>query len=400
MESEQTDERLILITNPGSSSRKYALYRGDKVLVSLHFEYDNGKIICGLDSENKRTDIPVELDDLKDSINIVDDILIDNGFLHDQSDVDAIVVRVVAPGDYFMQDHLVDEEFMEKLDAAKENAPLHAPSAAREISYFKEEFKDTKVIAVSDSSFHNTRPRLMHYYSFDTKLADEYGIKRYGYHGLSVGSIVHYMQEQEILGDKTIICHIGSGSSVSAVYRGESTDNSMGYSPLEGVMMATRSGSMDVAAALAIKRHLKLSDQELESYLNKESGLLGMTGESDMREVLRLRDEDDETASFASSLYIHRIQIAIGQMAAELNGVDTLVFTATVGERNSEIRSAIMKKLSYLGFVEDIEKNQTNVKSGHELISKDDSKAVYVVKTDESSQMVRQANQVLDKLDA
>ena len=256
------------------------------------------------------------------------------------------------------------------------------------------------LIAVSDSGFHQSRPELMQAYAIDTELAEKFDIKRWGYHGLSMGSIVRYMEGQEILPEKAIICHIGSGSSITAVYNGKSHDTTMGYTPLEGVMMATRTGSMDVAAALAIKRELKIkTDDELEKYLNRKGGLLGVSGQSDdMREIIKLRDEGDKRGSFAHALYVYRLQSAIGQMAASLGGVDALVFTATIGERSDDIRRMVTQKLSYLGLSLDEEKNSGEMSARHVNIAASSSKPIYVIRTDESDEMIVRANLLMNKI--
>ena len=208
------------------------------------------------------------------------------------------------------------------------------------------------------------------------------------------------MREQNILGEKTVVCHIGSGSSITAVYNGKSHDTTMGYTPLEGVMMATRTGSIDVAAALAIKRELGLkTDDELEKYLNKQCGLLGVSGQSDdMREIIKLRDEGDKRGVFAHALYIYRLQSAIGQMVASLGGINTLVFTATIGERSDDVRRRVVQKLGYLGFVIDEEKNTGEMNERHCNIATVGSKPIYVIKTDESDEMIVRANELLNKI--
>ncbi|MDR0398047.1 MAG: hypothetical protein LBH36_02590 [Candidatus Nomurabacteria bacterium] len=399
---EKTD-RLLMIVNPGSASRKTALYRGEELQASLHFEFVNGKVICTLrDAEDNKTPVPVEIGKIDEALSHAHGIFAKHGYLHEDEDFDGIVIRVVAPGDYFAKDHVVDDEFMSQLGKAKMNAPLHAPVTEREIIKLRESFGNLQIIAVSDSAFHATKPKLMQYYPFDTEVADLHSLKRYGYHGLSVASLVRYMKEHDILADKTIVCHIGSGSSITAVYQGKSIDNSMGFSPLEGVMMSTRAGSMDVAVALRLKQHLGLSDEGLEEYLNKKSGLLGVSGSSDdMRLIVKARDEEsDARASFAFALYVHRIQCVVGQMAAEMNGVDAIVFSGTVGERGFEVRHPIMEKLDYLGFNMDYEKNdKTYLESGHaNLAASEEDKPIYVIRTDEARQMVYAANQLLDSV--
>ena len=394
------NDRLILITNPGSSSRKYALYRGNNFLCSLHFEFEGEKIVYTL---KKADDTKVKTETKFATLNAVvsglEKILIQEGYIGGPTKLDAILDRVAAPGSYFAEDHIVDEECLAQLEIAKARAPLHAPVIANEIEQLKKSFKDTTVIAVSDSGFHNSRPELMKAYAIDTEIANKYDIKRWGYHGLSVGSIARYMRDQEILEEKSIVCHIGSGSSITAIYNGKSHDTTMGYTPLEGVMMATRTGSMDVAAALAMKRELGLKNDELEKYLNKQCGLLGVSGKSDdMREIIRLRDEGDSRGVFAHALYIYRLQSAIGQMAASLGGVDALVFTATIGERSDDVRRRVVQKLGYLGFVMDEEKNVGEMNERCCNIAAAQSKPIYVIKTDESDEMIVRANDLLNKV--
>ncbi len=391
--------RLILITNPGSSSRKYALYREDELLCSLHFEFEKKKVVCTLKrADETKKKISTEAKDLSSTVGILNKILTDEGYLGGVSKIDAILARIVATGEYFTHDHLVDQECLKNLEIAKKRTPLHVPVVANEIEAFVKEFKGTPVIAISDSAFHSDRPELMKYYAIDKDLADQAEIKRYGAHGLSVGSIVKYMEREKILPEKLIVCHLGSGSSITAVYKGKSHDTTMGYTPLEGVMMSTRTGSIDAAAALAIKRALKIKDdEELEEYLNKKCGLLGVSGSTDdMREIIRLRDEGDDRGTFAHALFVYRIQSAIGQMAASLGGVDAIVYTATIGERSDEIRKCVSQKLSYLGFELDNSKNESELENRHENIATENSKPIYVIRTDEFEEMIRRAKVVLD----
>ena len=396
------NERLILITNPGSSSRKYALYKGTELLCSLHFEFEGKGIVCTLKkADGSAKKIKADFKSLSSCVANLEEILTAEGYLGGVSKLDAILARTAAPGEYFSQDHLVDEACLKELEIAKKKAPLHIPVVAGEIEHFVSSFKGTPIITISDSGFHNSRPELMKYYAFDTEVADKYDIKRWGFHGLSVGSIVHYMESQEILPQKLIVCHVGSGSSVTAVFEGNSHDTTMGYTPLEGVMMSTRTGSMDVAAALAIKRNLKIrSDEALEKYLNKKCGLLGVSGASDdMREILKLRDEGDKKGTFAHALYVYKLQAAIGQMAASLGGVDAIVFTATIGERSDEIRRVVTQKLAYLGFALDAEKNVDEMHERHTNIAAEGSKPVWVIRTDEFEEMIRRAGEILDRHD-
>ncbi len=400
--AKKEDNRLILITNPGSSSRKYALYKGGKPVCTLHFEYEGKTVICNFkktDGDKKVLKQPFK--ELTSTVANLERILTEEGVLGGMTKIDAILARVAAPGTYFAQDHVVDDECLKQLEIAKKRAPLHVPVVANEIEHLVKSSKGTAVIAISDSEFHDARPDLTKYYAFDTEVADKADIKRFGFHGLSVGSIVRYMKNQDILPEKLIVCHLGSGSSITAVFDGKSFDTTMGYSPLPGLMMATRCGDIDVAAALRLKNYLKYeSDESLETYLNKKCGLLGVSGQTDdMREILRLRDEGDKRGTFAHAMFVYRVQSQIGQMAAALGGVDAIVFTATIGERSDEIRRTVTQKLSYLGFALDDAKNIADMPKRHTNIAADGSKPVYVIRTDETDEMIQQASAILDGAD-
>lgn len=398
MEVEPTP-KLILITNPGSSSRKYALYCDSELVVSMHFEFEDGKIICTLkDADGVRRVIDCDFKELSSAVANIREILETEDYVNTRHPLDAIVARIVAPSDYFATDHIVDEDFMAQLEIAKSLAPLHVPAVANEIEQFRRSFKGTPIIAVSDSAFHWDKPDLMKYYPIDTEISDKYGIKRYGYHGLSVASVVQQLKEADLLPDKLIVAHVGSGSSISAVFQGHSLDTSMGYTPLEGLMMATRSGSMDVAAALALGRALKLDNDTLERYLNKKAGLLAVSGLSDdMRDIIQARDEGDPRATFAHALYVYRIQSLIGQMAASLDGADAIVFTATILERSDEVRKCVAQKLGYLGFTLDLDKNANPADAPIFNIAAEGSKPIYIVRTDETRQMARRAITILSQ---
>lgn len=391
--------KLILITNPGSASRKYALYDGDDLMAQLHFEYEGKKVVCTInDVDDGKKKITPAISDLNDAIIALPQILRDEQYVTEQHKLAAVVVRIVAPGDYFTEDHIVDDEYMLKLKEAEKRNPIHVPTTANEIRGIRKHFAGVKIISVSDSAFHWEKPDTMKYYSFDMELADQHEIKRYGYHGLSYAFISRYMKEHDILPEKLIVMHLGSGSSVSAILNGKAMDNSMGYTPLEGVAMSTRVGTIDVAAALAIKKALGIkTDEEFLLYLNKQCGLLGLSGVSDdMRDVIQKRDEGDLRASLAHSIFVYRIQSYIGQMAAALAGVDAIVFAGTIGERSSEIRHFVTQKLGYLNFLLDADKNDApEFTDRHALISTAGSKPIYIIQTDETDEMIHRAQALI-----
>lgn len=393
-------KNLFLITNPGSSSRKYALYDDDKPVCTLHFEYEGDSVICTVktaDGTKKKLD--QTFTDLSGTVSHLGKILESEGYLGGNTKLKAIIARAAAPGDYFTEDHVVDDECLWQLELAKNRAPLHVPVIAKEIEQLVAAFEGTPVLAVSDSGFHNDRPASTIYYAIDTRLADKTELKRYGFHGLSVGSIVEYMKKQDILPEKLIVCHIGSGSSVTGVLNGKSYDTTMGYTPLEGVMMSTRCGNMDVAAAFALKRQLGIDTENgFIEYLSQKGGLRGVSGKTDdMREILKLRDAGDEKALLAYEMYVSRIQSAIGRMAAVMDGVDAIVFTATIGERSDDMREWVCRKLHYLGFNLDQDKNLGKMPERHTNIGTKDSKPIWVIRTDEFEEMIRRAKLLLAK---
>ncbi len=397
------ENKLILVTNPGSSSRKYALYHitksKDEFVCGLHFEFEDGKIICTFENaDGSKEPLDLVLHSLSGSVVAVRQILTERGIISDSQPIDAILARVVATGDFFTEDHIVNDEVLGQLERAKKRTPLHVPVVVDEIEAFVEEFKEAKVLTISDTAFHTSRPKLHKYYAIDVELADDNEIKRYGAHGLSISSVVETMTREKILPERAIVCHLGSGASLTAVKDGKSFDTTMGYSPLEGIMMSTRSGSMDPAAAFAVGRALKMDDpQDLEEYLNKQSGLKGVSGETDdMRQIIELAAGENERGKLAFDMFVYRVQTALGQMAAAMNGTDAIVFTATIGERSAPVRKAVCEKIGYLGFEMDADKNEAATGSnGPENIAAEGSKPIWVLHTDESAEILHRAKLLL-----
>jgi acetate kinase len=388
-------EPFILVVNPGSASRKYALYAGEKKLASINFEFVDDKIICRISYGDSQKLKAYDDADLSSVSRYVLPTLHEFKIINAQQKISVIGVRLVAPSKRFAQDELVTDVIEADLEAVQQRAPLHVRTVLQEIKQLRNNLAGVPIVVVSDSAFHATKPAKSWHYGIDTELADRIDVKRYGFHGISVGSVVRHLQEDNILQPKTIVCHLGSGSSISAIADGKSIENSMGYTPLEGIMMATRTGNIDVSAALAIKRELKLTDDELETYLNKKSGLLGVSGSSnDIRQLVVSEAQGDERAKLALEIFVYRIQQMIGQMAASLGGADCLVFTATVGERSNIIRERILNNLGYLGFIYDKGLNdQTFEPVVATNIAATTSKPIIVISTDESAEIARRAKQ-------
>lgn len=391
-------EPLTLVVNPGSASRKYALFKGNSQVAGLHFEFENTSVICTVTVGSESFTDTTSLNDLHDAVTQIVPLLKKHDVIEDEKAIGCIGIRVVAPSSAFLSDRLVDDEAIAQLEALQHRAPLHISVALAEIRRLHEFFASIPLVIISDSSFHADKPDLAWNYGLSLDLADRLEIKRFGYHGVSMGSVVNILENAHLLKEKAVICHLGSGSSLTAVLNGKGIDNTMGYSPLEGLLMATRTGNIDVSAALAVKRELNLSDDELESYLNKKSGLLGVSGISDdIRVLLEHEVKGDYRAGLALRLYVYRVQQLIAQMTAALQGVDMLVFTATVGQRSAIIRRRVVEGLGYLGFKLDSVVNDATLNPKEVIaVSAADSKLVIVVPTDEATEIAARARKLAD----
>lgn len=391
-------ESLILISNPGSASRKYALYRRNECVSRLHFEWDNGTIICTVWKSSFHTQFPVSIQSIEDAPELLGSILGEHGILDDHSSVSGIALRIVAPSSYFMQNRVVTDEVVAELEHAYQKAPLHIGATLEELHRLRAHFSGTTIVGVSDSAFHSTKPESAWNYGLPLTASDELDIKRFGYHGLSVSSAVDELHALDKLPSRVVVCHLGGGASVSAVYKGRGYDTTMGYSPLEGLVMATRSGSIDPTAVREIQNRYSMDNDQIQEYLNHQSGLLGLSGSSsDIRELLAKEDGGDHLAKLALATYVLNVQKSIGQMSAAMGGVDLIVFTGTVGERSVQIRERILANFDYLDFVIDKKANRhCTDPEDVVLISKlAHSRPVYVIPANEAGQMIKAAQHEL-----
>jgi acetate kinase len=390
-------KQLTLVANPGSASRKYALYAGSHERAQLHFEYAEGRVVCTLTQHSEQHFLHTGLQDLADSTHEAVTLFRDNGLLGEDEYIGRIGVCIVAPSAYFLQDRVITGEVIGRLRKLLPRAPMHIGATLEELEKLRTAFKKAVIVGVSDSAFHITKPDYAWNYGISLEDADRYEIKRFGYQGLSVAGAIYSLKQAEKLPPKVIVCHMGSGTSVTAVQGGNSADTTMGYSPLEGTVMGTRSGSIDPTAVKAMKDVFRLNDKGIEAYLNNHSGLLGLGGSSDIRELLRREVDGDHRASLALQTYVYSVQKAIGQMAAVLNGIDLLVFTGTVGERSALIRERVLERLHYLDVLVDKHENKAcGAPTELTCISRlAHSKPVYVVPTNEAGEIVRKVTACL-----
>jgi len=390
---------LLLVANPGSSSRKYALY-DEKFAqrASLHVEYENGEISANLHKNGEIVPISNTFASLNGTTAQVEAIFRENDVLHDSDKIAAIGLRIVAPGEFFMHDHLVTSEVIAKVREALPFDPIHISGTLGELEQLQHSYPQTPITLISDSAFHATKPNYAWNYGINLQDADHFEIKRYGYHGLSVSAVVDGLWSRGKLPPRVVVCHLGSGSSVSAGFHGRSIDNTMGYSALEGVIMATRSGSIDYTAAMALKKRLNLSDDEIETYLDERGGLLGLAGSDDIRILLEREAGGDHLAHLALATLVHSIHKAIGAMTVAMNGVDLLVFTGTVGERCAPLRKRIVAHLECLDLIIDGNRNAAclNPTDFTSISQAAVSKPIIVVPTNEGLEIAKHTAKLVE----
>ncbi len=327
----------------------------------------------------------------EDAINLMLSQFKKFGIVDNFNEIKGIGHRVVAGGEWFNKSVLINDEVLNKIERLAAYAPLHNPANAMGIRAFSKIIPDATEVAVFDTAFHQTMPKENYLYAVPYEYYTKYGVRRYGAHGTSH----KYVSEQaaKLIGKpleelKMITLHLGAGASVTAIKNGRSFDTSMGFSPLAGLVMATRSGDVDVSLIDYIKAKEDISDQEMLNVLNQKSGLLGVsTISSDMRDLLDVYDTNDH-AKLAIDMFVGRVVDYIGQYYFELKGADALVFTAGIGENSVPIRKMIIDRLAFLGIKLD---EDANDKHGVETkITTDDSKrAAYVIPTNEELEIAR-----------
>ncbi|PZT48473.1 acetate kinase [Helicobacter valdiviensis] len=398
----------ILVINCGSSSLKYQLINAntEEVLASGicdRIGISGGSFSYKAKNKDKITQ-EVELKDHEVAIGIVLNTLIDKdiGILSSLSEIKAIGHRIVHGGEHFTKSALINEEVIRHIEECADLAPLHNPAHLLGIKACKHLMPQTPMVAVFDTAFHQTMPPRAFIYGLPYEYYEKYKIRRYGFHGTSHSYVSK--RTAEFLGirlenSKIITCHLGNGSSICAIENGKSVDTSMGLTPLEGLVMGTRSGDLDPAIIDYIAQKENKSTQEVLNILNKKSGVLGISGlSSDFRDLLAADEKGDLKARFAREVFAYRVAKYIGSYTAALSGVDAIVFCAGVGENAKFIRGKIVSHLQFLGITLDEEANlQTVGKEG--IISTKDSKVkVCVIPTNEELMIARDTLEIVSKL--
>lgn len=397
----------ILVLNCGSSSIKYKLYDmdGEKVLAQGGVErigLDGSFIKVTLPNGEKKQ-IMHDMPDHKEGVNVVFKALLDPeiGALKSLDEIDAVGHRIVQGGDKYNKSMLVDKSVEDGIEELCDLAPVHNAGHLKGIRAVDALMPHTPQVVVFDNAFHSTMPDYAYLYAVPYELYEKYHVRRYGFHGTSH----RYVSKRvcEILGmdqanSKVITCHIGNGASVAAVRNGKVIDTSMGLTPLAGLMMGSRCGDIDPSAVTYLMEKLNMTPHEMSDFLNKKSGVLGISGiSSDMRDVESAANQGNERAILALKMYAYRIKKYIGAYAAAMGGVDAVVFTAGVGENQTGLRADVCEGLEFLGI--EIDRAVNDASRGKEaIISKPTSKVkVVVVPTDEEIVIARDTQALVAK---
>lgn len=394
---------IILVVNSGSSSIKYQIIEmsSEAILAKGLIERvgtDHGVAThTGPDGTTHVLERPV-LDHVS-GFRLVLDACEEHGPDLDEIPVVAVGHRVVQGGARFIAPTPIDDAVIAAIEEISPLAPLHNPPNLLGISGARATFPDIPHVAVFDTAFHQTMPEEAYTYAIDANLADQYRIRRYGFHGTSHKFVSE--RAAEFLGRpledvNTIVLHIGNGVSACAVRSGQSVETSMGMTPLEGLVMGTRSGDIDPGILFHLNRRAGMTFDQMDDLLNRRSGLLGLHGTSDVRDLLQAVDRGDPRASRALAIYCHRMKHYVGAYFALLGRVDAIVFTAGVGENASEVRARTLSDMEHMGVCIDRERNEA-VGRDTRLISTDDSAvAILVVPTNEELEIARQTLQTVN----
>ena len=401
----------VLVVNAGSSSLKSQLIEtdGKSSLMRCLAEKigtDDAYMNVSFAPEFKKTHFNVAGMTVEQCLTKLLEVMVDDpeSPISGLDQIDAVGNRIVAGGEYFSKAVIIDDAAMANLLKCEELAPLHNPHADACIRCIQQLMPGTPQVAVFDTAFHQTMPPKAYMYPLPMRYYTEYHIRRYGAHGTSHRYAAQ--QAANLLGRPLrdlglITCHLGSGGSITAVNHGKSIDTTMGFTPLDGLMMGTRSGSIDPSIVTYLMRREGLTYDEMETVLNKQSGVKGISGVgSDMRDVLEAAAAGNEQAELAIDMYVYRIQKAIGSYYAVMTRTDAVVMTAGIGENSAELRERIFAGLAHMGMILDKERNLVEGAIGmNRIISIDDSPIkICVVTTDEEMRIARETDNLVSQL--
>ncbi len=390
----------ILVINCGSSSLKYQLIesKSEKVLAKGLAERIgiDGSTLNHTPAGKEKIVMKVPMPDHKEAVRLVIEALIDkeHGVINYLSEIDAVGHRVVHGGEKFDKAVLIDENVIKDIEELSSLAPLHNPANLIGIRACAENMPGVKQVAVFDTAFHQTMPKKAYMYGIPYEYYEKYKVRRYGFHGTSHDYVSN--RAAEILGKKRedlkiIVCHLGNGASISAVKNGKCVDTSMGLTPLEGLIMGTRSGDLDPAILDFLCEKEGLSSAEMNTILNKKSGVLGLSGglSSDFRDLGEAADAGNEMAKMTLDAYCYRVAKYIGAYTMAMHGVDVIVFTAGIGENNYAVRAGVCSYLGVLGAI--INEEELKTRGEEIVVTEPGSKVtVMIIPTDEELSIARQ----------
>ncbi|MBQ8254535.1 MAG: acetate kinase [Clostridia bacterium] len=400
----------VLVVNAGSSSLKYQLFETENGAVLAKGICErigiDGIIEHRLGEDGEKNKRQLDMPNHAVAMKIVVDTLTDKtlGCLSDMGEIKAVGHRVVHGGPYFFESCLVTPEVIEKLKLCNDFAPLHTPAHLMGIEGCTEVMPTVPQVLVFDTAFHQTMPDYAYTYALPKDMIEKDHIRRYGAHGTShrfVSIEMAKLLDKPVEETKIVTCHIGNGSSISAVKGGKCIDTSMGFTPLEGVEMGTRCGSIDPAIVTYIMKKYGYTPDEMSNFMNKKCGFLGLSGiSSDSRDIEAAILEGNEQALLTANVLAYQVKKYIGSYAAAMNGLDAIVFTAGMGENNPELRERVCKELSYFGVEIDMELNAKTLRQPNtvELSTKNSKVKVYVLPTNEELMIAKDTEAIVSKL--
>ena len=384
----------VLVLNSGSSSLKYQLFavEGDNYDVlakglAERIGIDGSKIKIKYANGDKN-EVEIDLPNHEIALREVFKLLL-NGAIADLHEIAAVGHRVVHGGEIFKESALIDDKVLQQIDDLSSLAPLHNPAAVIGIKAVKNILPEVPQVATFDTAFHQTMPKEAFLYGLPMEQYEKHQIRRYGMHGTSHRYIAQEVEKLLGKGKKLIVCHLGNGASLSAIKDGKCIDTSMGFTPLSGIVMGTRSGDIDPYIPLHIMKTQGLSIDEVNNLLNKQSGEYGLSGYPDMREVEDTYLEGREASVVAMDVYVYNIVKYIGSYTFALGGLDALVFTAGIGENSPIIRKLIMERLAFLGIKVNEEANKARGGKFAEISTSDSAVKCYCIPTDEEVMIAR-----------
>lgn len=397
----------IFVVNCGSSSIKYQLFDIEKEIVLAKGLVERigmeGSTLKHTPNGKYTVDIPAEIPNHSEGIKMVVNVLTnaEYGVIKDMSEIDAIGHRVVHGGERFTDSVLITQDVLSGIEACSEIAPLHNPPNLDGIRACMDLMSNKPQVAVFDTAFHQTMPKVAYLYGLPYELYVKYGLRRYGFHGTShkyVAQVAAEMMDEHMTDLRIITCHLGNGASIAAIKYGKSVDTSMGFTPLEGLIMGTRSGEIDPAIIPFLMDKENMTTAQIDDYLNRRSGILGISGlSSDFRDLESAANRGDERSQLAIDLFAYKVKKYIGGYVAAMGGVDAIVFTAGLGENSPFMRDKICNGLEFLGTRIDPEKNKVRG-IAKEISMKRASVKIFTIPTNEELVIARDTYNICKRI--